>query len=173
MARSPASNQAWSIHAICNVVWPTDVGLMGSAYANVLAVLSSCCLFAGRLNANEFARLSEQAAQIEDRCFRKASYFGQEQMKCGFAAEARKAQLVKLSYAAAHARTPAAKRKAFAALQRRWTAATERECRRAAVFSPAPIGTIATVEGLMCLSHEYSMRIDWLERQYRTQKPRR
>lgn len=131
----------------------------------------TAAMFAGCLNAKEFALLSKQASQIEDQCYQKASYFGQDQMNCGFAAEARQALLVKQAYAAAHARAPVARRKAFAAAQRKWKAATDRHCRRAEVFSPAPIGTIATVSGLMCLSGEYMDRIDWLERQYRSRRP--
>lgn len=122
---------------------------------------------ASSLWAKNFTRLSRQAAQVEDQCYRKASYFGQEQMECGFAAEARQAELVNQAYAAAYARVPASKQFAFAAAQRKWKSATDRNCRRAEVFSPAPIGTIATVNGLICLARSYEERVAWLDRQYR------
>ena len=124
-------------------------------------------LSAKGLHAEKFVLLSRQAAQIEDRCYRKASYFGQEQMDCGFAAEARQAELVNQAYAAAYVRAPVSKQTAFAAAQRKWKSVTDRSCRRAEVFSPAPIGTIATVNGLICLARSYEDRVAWLDRQYR------
>ena len=138
----------------------------------IIACLALSAL-AGQLQAQTFVRLSKQASAVEDRCYDKASYFGQEQLRCGFAAEARQAQLVKSAYAAARSRAPASKRSALSASQRRWTAVMERACRKAEVLGPTEIGMIAMVEGLRCLSGEYVERIDWLERQYRTQKPQR
>jgi hypothetical protein len=124
----------------------------------------------GQVSAQDFVRLSDRSARTAERCFDRASYFGWEQTKCGFAEKLRQEQIRRQAYAAALARAGTTGRRWLTHSQRSWQSTINRKCRVASLYGPAAIGTIAENEVYFCLKLENAERIEWLERQYRRPK---
>lgn len=122
--------------------------------------------------ATTFSRLAAQSNSIAEGCYSKAGYFGWEQVKCAFAEQNRQAQILARAYRSTRNRAGVRNRWLLAASQRQWQMVVNRTCHTNLLFGPTEIGTIATVDGLMCLAQRRRARIDWLDRQHRsTQRP--
>ena len=123
-------------------------------------------LFTQKLAAEDLVWLSDRSNRVAERCYRQAGYFGWEQTKCAHAEQARQGELVKRAYAAALVRGGRQHRRELSASQDIWIGTVDRKCKTDVLFGPTEIGTIATVEGLMCLATERRNRVVWLEQQH-------
>jgi uncharacterized protein YecT (DUF1311 family) len=137
----------------------------------LLEMFGWIAFFGGMMSASaaaeDLVRLSNRSERVAEQCYRQAGYFGWEQTKCGFAEQARQERLVNRAYDAARRRTGHKGKKTLAVSQQAWIVTVRQKCNQNAVFGPSEIGTIATVDGLMCLATERSKRIVWLERRNR------
>lgn len=115
----------------------------------------------------DFVQLSAQSNRVAGRCYEAADYFGQKQIRCAFMEQQRQARLAARAYNAALARLGPRDRRELIASQAAWQSSIDSKCGAKQLFSPEPIGTIATVEGFSCLGGEAATRIEWLEQRYR------
>lgn len=117
-------------------------------------------------SSQDFVQLSAQSNRIADRCYIAADYFGRKQIRCAWMEQQRQARLATRAYNAALARLAPRDRQKLISSQAAWQSSIDRKCGAKRLFSPEPIGTIATVEGFSCLGGETATRIEWLERRY-------
>lgn len=120
-----------------------------------------------RLLAEDFVRLSARSAQVADRCSRAADYTGWNMIRCAYAEEVRQQRLMERAYRVALSRVRPRGRHALIAAQTAWQSSVDRRCRKQELYSPAPIGTIAMLEGHGCLGGAYADRIPRLARRPR------
>jgi hypothetical protein len=142
---------------------------MKSKFA-VLLMAWICAFYlakSGRLDAQDFARMSFRSVEVSVKCSKDAGIYSRDRNRCSYQDMVRQARLTERAYRAARTRAGEAGRRSFAASQRVWKESIDRQCHARDLFGPTPLGTDEIDEYLDCFAMAHIDRITWLERQYR------